>query len=455
MNGRRIDVAQRPELMFGSCEFAVGGQYCARPPTPVSYLFVVDVSWNAVQSGMIATFASSLKHFLYSGQFQLPAGARVGIVTFDRSVHFYNLGASLDSFQMMVVGDLLEMFSPLQEGLLVDPQASQAQIESLLDALPRIFGTSKIGDAAMGSACKAGFEALKQFGGKMSVFQTTLPTLGEGVLKMRDDPKILGTDKERSLFEPQEYFWTKLGQDAAVNGVSVDLYLFPSSGYIDVATVGAISALTGGEVQLYSAFDAAKQGVKFANDLQRSLARTFGYDALLRIRISNGLKIEDYLGNFYMKNATDIECAGIDSLKAFTCVLKHDGKLDERQDSYVQAALLYTTADGHRRVRVHNLGISTASQLSLVFRGASLETTIAVMARQMIQKAASNSLSATRADLSTVITKILVSYRSNCASPSSTGQLILPESFKLSPIFALTLLKTRAFRAGLTCTCNG
>jgi hypothetical protein len=25
MNGRRIDILQRPELMFGSCEFAVQG----------------------------------------------------------------------------------------------------------------------------------------------------------------------------------------------------------------------------------------------------------------------------------------------------------------------------------------------------------------------------------------------------------------------------------------------
>ncbi|KAJ3332353.1 COPII coat Sec23p-Sfb3p heterodimer component, partial [Kappamyces sp. JEL0680] len=357
MNGRRIDLNQRPELLMGSCEFAVQDQYCARPPTPVSYLFVVDVSWNAVQNGMLATFSSALKHFLYSGQFAIPAGARVGIVTFDRTIHFYNLKPTLESFQMMVVGDLLDVFSPLQEGLLVDPVASRPLVESLLDALPTMFGTNKVGDAALGSACKAGFEALKNFGGKMSVFQTMLPTTGEGVLKMRDDPKILGTDKEKSLFEPQEYFWTKLGQECAVNGVSIDLYLFPASGYIDVATVGALSALSGGEVQLYSGFDANRQGIKFANDLQRSLARTFGYDALLRIRISNGLKIEDYLGNFFMKNATDIECAGIDSLKSFACVLKHEGKLDERQDSFVQAALLYTTADGHRRVRVHNLAL--------------------------------------------------------------------------------------------------
>jgi protein transport protein SEC24 len=348
---------------------------------------------------------------------------------------------------MMIMGDMEDVFSPIEKGLLVDPQESKSLIESLLDALPSMFANTKIGDSYLGSAMQCGFEALKKFGGKMSVFQTSLPMVGLGKLQNRDDPKLIGTEKEKSLFEPQEYFWTKLGQSCAVNGVSVDMYLFPN-GYVDVATIGALSALTGGDLYLYSAFDANKQGVKFANDLQRALARTYGYDALLRIRTSNGLKVEEYYGNFYMKNATDIELAGLDSLKSFACSLKHDGKLDERQDCYIQAALLYTTADGHRRVRVHNLSLAVATQLSLIFRQASMETTNCILARQMIQQSMTKALSIIRTDLTSKCSKILLSYRHNCATGSSPGQLILPESFKLFPLYALSLLKTRAFRGG-------
>jgi protein transport protein SEC24 len=125
MNGRRIDLQQRAELLFGSCEFAVQNMYCARPPKPVSYLFAVDVSWNAQKSGMLQTWASALKHFLYSGQYTLPEGFRVGIVTFDRAVHFYNLSPELEAFSMLVVSDIDDIFSPIQEGLLVDPIASR------------------------------------------------------------------------------------------------------------------------------------------------------------------------------------------------------------------------------------------------------------------------------------------------------------------------------------------
>jgi protein transport protein SEC24 len=147
-----------------------------------------------------------------------------------------------------------------------------------------------------------------------------------------------------------------------------------------------------------------------------------------------------------MKNATDIELAGVDSLKSFMAVLKHDGNLDEREDSFIQAAMLYTTGDGHRRVRVHNLSLSSASQLSLVFRQASLETTMNVLARQMIQKAMSSSMTQVHDFLTDICCKILVSYRSHVAAPSSSGQLILPETFKLFPVFAVSLLKTRTFK---------
>lgn len=125
MNGRRVDLNQRPELYYGSVEFAVQDQYCARPPTPASYLFAVDVSFNAIRSGMVATFASALKHYLFSGQFVFPAGAKIGIITYDKAVHFYNLNPKLESFQMMVMGDIEDVYSPLQEGLLVDPVASR------------------------------------------------------------------------------------------------------------------------------------------------------------------------------------------------------------------------------------------------------------------------------------------------------------------------------------------
>lgn len=290
MSGRRMDIMRRPELRKGTVDFVASKEYYARPPKPASYVLAIDVTWGAMQSGMLKRAVDAIRELLYTGDRTLPPGTRVGIITFDKSVHFYNLKPTLEQPQMLVVADIGDMFVPLNDGFLVDPNESRAVIENLLDTLPTIFEENRISEPALGAAVQAAYSALKDHGGKLTVFQTMLPTFGPGQLKNREDIKLLGTDKERTLYEPQEYFWKKLGQDCSSSGICVDMFLFPSA-YIDIATIGSLAALTGGDIYHYPNFDANRDGLRLGNDLKRSLTRPFGYEALLRIRVSNGIAV--------------------------------------------------------------------------------------------------------------------------------------------------------------------
>lgn len=98
----------------------------------------------------------------------------------------------------------------------------------------------------------------------------------------------MGTDKERQYLEPANFFWRKSANDLAQAGICVDLFMFPNA-YIDVASIGNVCAVTGGNLYLYINFQQQRDGARFINDLYRGLIRTFAYDALLRIRASNGL----------------------------------------------------------------------------------------------------------------------------------------------------------------------
>lgn len=62
---------------------------------PPTYFFVIDVSYYSVSSGMLQTLAETVKNTLDS----LPDTERtnVGFITFDSSVHFYNLKVTVTS----------------------------------------------------------------------------------------------------------------------------------------------------------------------------------------------------------------------------------------------------------------------------------------------------------------------------------------------------------------------
>lgn len=93
ISGRRMDTDQRPELMFGSVEFDVPKEYWSDiEPKSLHWLVAMDVSRQAVQSGLLASACDVLKETLSRG---LPQGVKIGIMTFDTSIHFYNLKVSI------------------------------------------------------------------------------------------------------------------------------------------------------------------------------------------------------------------------------------------------------------------------------------------------------------------------------------------------------------------------
>ncbi|KAF9994612.1 COPII coat Sec23p-Sfb3p heterodimer component, partial [Entomortierella chlamydospora] len=423
MSGRRCDLNQRPELRHGTIEFAVPKEYWNKIPVPAAYVFAIDVTWNSIQSGMLQQCVEGIKRAIWdaNGVSRLAPGVQVGIMTYDKNVHFYNLSSSLEQAQMMVVPDVGDIFVPLNTGFLVDPVTSQAIIESLLDMLPQLFAENKITEPVIGAVVQAVRMALENRGGKLIMFQTALPTFGPGALRHRDDSKIYGTDKEKTLYAPQDDFYKNLAESCVDAGLSIDLFLFPNA-YIDVATLGCLSSITGGETYMYSNFNTAKDGVKLVGDIGRLVARPFGYNALMRVRCSTGLRIAEHFGNFHMKNSTDVELAGLDSEKAFGVLVKHDGKLDERTEASFQVALLYTTADGLRRVRVHNFSTPVTTLLGNVFRWADMDTTINFLSKGAISQALTRPLNEVREALTEKCVKILSAYRRNCASSTAPGQ---------------------------------
>lgn len=104
--GVRGDRNDRPELTRGTVEFTVPKEYWTREPAGLNWLFVIDVTQEAFNKGFLEAFCEGILSALYAPEGgedtedseepkrQIPPGAKVGFVTYDKDVHFYNCNVS-------------------------------------------------------------------------------------------------------------------------------------------------------------------------------------------------------------------------------------------------------------------------------------------------------------------------------------------------------------------------
>jgi protein transport protein SEC24 len=62
--GLRQDYDERLELKKGTIDFIASNEYMSRPPMPPSYLFVMDVSKPAIDTGYLKLCVSTIKNII-------------------------------------------------------------------------------------------------------------------------------------------------------------------------------------------------------------------------------------------------------------------------------------------------------------------------------------------------------------------------------------------------------
>jgi protein transport protein SEC24 len=128
-------------------------------------------------------------------------------------------------------------------------------------------------------------------------------------------------------------------------------------------------------------------------------------------------------------------------------LVTHAERIEGRKHVYMQIACLYTNRQGQRLIRIHTLQLPVSTSLSNIFR----YTEIDAVTNLLLKQAVSTVLSGNddfRDKINKSCVNILHAYRTNCASVTSTGQLILPESLKLLPLYVGSIRKMAAFRSG-------
>uniref|UniRef100_A0A8C5QJD4 SEC24 homolog A, COPII coat complex component n=1 Tax=Leptobrachium leishanense TaxID=445787 RepID=A0A8C5QJD4_9ANUR len=438
---------KRPEVQNATIEFMAPSEYMLRPPQPPVYLFMFDVSHNAVETGYLDTVCQTLLDNLD----WLPGNTRtkIGFITFDSTIHFYSLQEGLSQPQMLVVSDIDDVFIPMPENLLANLNESKELVQDLLKNLPQMFTKSSETQSALGPALQAAYKLTSPTGGRITVFQTQIPSLGTGALKPREEPNQKASAKEIHNLTPATDFYKKLALDCSGQQIAVDLFLL-SGRYSDLASLGCISRYSAGSVFYYRAYHHQHNPVqveKLQKELKRYLTRKIGFEAVMRIRCTKGLSIHTFHGNFFVRSTDLLSLPNVNPDAGYAVQMSVEENLTDTLVVSFQSALLYTSSKGERRIRVHTMCLPVVPALSDIYAGADVQAITVLLANMAVDRSITSSLSDARDALVNAAIDSLSAFRTSVLTIQQPG-LLAPRCLRLFPMFVLALLKQKAFQTG-------
>jgi len=452
-NGRRRDHGERPELLVGTVDYIAPRDYSDITAVPPAVMFVIEASARSVQSGFFHQILLSIKAVL---RFLQPPASRVGIITFDSALQFYAFHPGNGEAQQIIVGDIEDPFHPCgPDVLIVDTQYDflRRQFEALLDKLPNLFKETRVEQVAGGAALKVATEMLGSTGGgSVLMFQASLPTVGIGALRARNDLQIQANpEEEAAILAPQQApFFDSITKLCLEKSVGVTTFCAPTPGsYVDAASLSVVPRKTGGEFFFVAGYDFRRDSERLHYDITRAVMQGSVYGCIYKLRCSKGVRVEAMYAPWDAEvvdpSTFQVARMTVDATAVF--LLQHVERMEGSKHMYMQGACLHTDKKGRRLIRVQTLQLPVTSSLSNVFRFCEIDTVTNVLMKQSAVAALTGS-GGLKDRLTKSCVDMLHAYRVNCASTTSSGQLILPESLKLLPLYVGSIRKMMAFRTG-------
>jgi len=451
-NNMRTDLMQHPEFWSASVDIVAPEEYMIRSPQPPAYIFLIHTHADMVKSGALGYIADSIRDHID----ELPGDqrTRVMIVTYDSAIHFYKCQPGTKNPQILTVPDIENPIMPCPS---VDVFAMRYQakdlLEKVLDSLPSLYENSTDHGNCLGSAIMLTMRAASQVGGKIMVFNWGRPNLGPGKLEDRltgiplDDAEQqhnLQLSKKRQV---EDYYMRSI--EATKFQQSIDLYQFTGvhNEYCDLATLRELPMFSGGGLRYYPRYNNERDGQRLYSDIQRELTRETGWEAVYRIRCSIGHCVRNYLGSFHRRSRDLLSVPVVhgDMVVSFDLLLKHPDVAVKENVGYIQAALLYTTSEGERRIRIHNVPVPIAKSDHQLWEGVQMPATQAWVAKQNAMRLTVQPLGRGRLNIQESLTNVARVYASRTHRRLAT-MADYPPSWQTWPLICLGMLKSEVFR---------
>jgi protein transport protein SEC24 len=344
------------------------------------------------------------------------------------------------------------------------------------------YGLDSFDLSPAGAALHFVSDALRESGGRGTVLTWRRPNFGVGRLSHREERKApaAGKIEDYTPYTPVQVlskfktpddeaaatFYKKLGTECVSNRVSLDVVMHCDSTmgqtFFDLATLGELCRATCGSLLWLPSSDDWQGALEEA--LRHRVRRFEGYDAVFKLRTSTGIQVKSFLCNpgvvqESMLGSQELELSSVSAGTTIAVELDYRvGGIPKNNKLVVlQSALLYTTVQGKRRVRVSTLALPVSSSSREIFRSIDFSATAVMILRtnaaRLHQIPAEENATPPRANARASVyhecLHVLTSYRRVSGSLAGAEQLLLPEALQLLPLFVMSLMKSPLLRPTL------
>jgi protein transport protein SEC24 len=168
--------------------------------------------------------------------------------------------------------------------------------------------------------------------------------------------------------------------------ICVDLFVFANQ-YCDIATLSVLPKYTGGTVYYYPSFSSSRDGLKFESELSHCLTRSTAFEAVFRVRATRGITISAFYGNYFIRGTDLLALPNCTSDSTFALDLSYEDPIVNASVITIQSALLYTSSNGERRIRVSTMILPITNNVSDMIASADIDTVVNLLAKQSTETA--------------------------------------------------------------------
>lgn len=361
-NPRPLEPQYHPEYSNPVYDIIAPKTYVMLPKFVPVFSILVDVSIPAYTCGFTSQFLTSIKTILPS----INQNICVNLITFADKVTTFDIINQRE----IIVPDSNDLVVPK-----ITPARLQDNMNNLIEIIDELISRQP-SPTAVGNCLPTALllctKLMQGYSGNAFIGVVNIPTLGPYPLHPRDPNQDelsmlkLPSDGSGKFFRDVAFHFSHAYASYHIFAISHNMSpQNQSAGKIDMPVIGVPSGLTGGRCHYYG--QATSESLaRLHVDLFNELTTNYFYNASLRMRCTAGVKISKLHGNFLVQNKDLINFPVLMPESAISIELTVESELKNVSECLFQLALLWTSLEGVRMIRIFNFSLPVVSDVKTI-----------------------------------------------------------------------------------------